>query len=205
MLANPVTTIDMDFEKRLNMGWFSRRSERHTRIKNFLIGKIYEHQPELNIAYPLEDLRDLPYEDLLELAIGCVNKELDITLGHGSDFSDKSDAKFTTSVCRNNHISKGLWTHSFAIPGTGHKEGLIRICGYNTIDDNFYFFCIPANKISGRLEIVIHYEGGVFEEPDFNFPPQKHRKWWDYECASFEEMATRKTPPNKVNKLFQII
>ena len=60
------------------------------------------------------------------------------------------------------------------------------------------------DKLNGKLEIVIHYKGGVFEEPDLNYRPERHRKWWDYECASFEEMSSITTPPNKINKLFQI-
>ena len=204
MLANPVTNIGMDFETRLKMDWFSRRAEQNEIIKDFLLDKIYYHQPEIDVAYSKDFLRNLTYEDLLELAIGCVNKDIAITLGHGSDFSDKSDAKFTTSNFRNNHVLRGMWTHSFAVPGTKHKEGLVRICGYNTIDKQFYFFCIPADKVNGKLEIVIHYKGGVFEEPDLNYRPERHRKWWDYECASFEEMSSITTPPNKINKLFQI-
>lgn len=204
MLANPVTTTDMDFEERLKMDWFSRRAEHHQTIKDFLLDKIYYYQPEMNIAFEEEFLRNLPYEDLLELAIGCVNKDVTITLGQGSDFSDKSDAKFTTSCFRNNDKVRGTWLHSFSVPGTKHKEGLVRICGYNTIDKKFYFFCIPANEIQGKLEIVIHYKNGLYEKPNFDYAPARHRKWWDYECASFEEMAKIKKPPSKINQLFQI-
>ena len=192
MLANPVTNIGMDFETRLKMDWFSRRAEQNEIIKDFLLDKIYYHQPEINVVYSKDFLRNLTYEDLLELAIGCVNKDIAITLGYGSDFSDKSDSKFSTSQFRNNNIRRGTWTHSFAVPGTNHKEGLLRICGYNTIDKQFYFFCIPAYKIIGRLEIIIHYKSNVFEEPNFNYCPNRNRKWWNYECASFEEMASTK-------------
>ena len=65
-------------------------------------------------------------------------------------------------------------------------------------------FLIIIDIILRRIEIVIHYKGGVFEEPDLNYRPERHRKWWDYECASFEEMSSITTPPNKINKLFQI-
>lgn len=204
MLANPVTTTDMDFEERLKMDWFSRRAEQNEIIKDFLLDKIYYHQPEIDVVYTAEFLRNLTYEDLLELAIGCVNKDITITLGYGSDFDDYSDAKFTTSQFRNNDKKRGSWTHTFSVPGTKHKEGLVRICGYNTIDKKFYFFCIPANEIQGKLEIVIHNKSGLYEKPNFDYGPERHRKWWDYECASFEEMAKIKKPPSKINQLFQI-
>ena len=50
MLANPVTTIGMDFETRLKMDWFSRRAEQNEIIKDFLLDKIYYHQPEIDVA-----------------------------------------------------------------------------------------------------------------------------------------------------------
>ena len=42
MLANPVTTTDMNFEERLKMDWFSRRAEHIEIIKDFPLNKNYK-------------------------------------------------------------------------------------------------------------------------------------------------------------------
>ena len=85
---------------RLNSNWYIKRINQNTAITKFLINKILKHKTKV---FSKEQLKSLPYEDLLEIAIASVNKKISIVLGSGRDFSNNMDAKF--SIVR--HHSRG--------------------------------------------------------------------------------------------------
>jgi hypothetical protein len=187
--------------ERLKLDWYLKRLTQNKRIKEFLISKIVESNTDLGM--PIEELAVLNYEDLFELAVACVNKSISITLGANKDYSDKSDAKFAISQFRNNNKIKGCWTNSISIKGSYCKEGPLRVCAYNTLADKFHFFFIPHSEFqhiskNGVIEIIIEQVNGCFYEPDFNGQPSYHRKWWQYEVETFEEMCNLK--PGNVRK-----
>lgn len=182
--------------ERLKLDWYNKRLTQNKRIKDFLISKIKESGTDLGI--PLKDLLVLNYEDLFELAVACVNKSISITLGANKDYDDMSDAKFAISQFRNNNKTKGCWTNSIAIKGSYWKEGPLRVCAYNTLADKFHFFFIPHQEFqhiskNGVIEIIIEQVSGYYHEPDFDGIPSLHRKWWNREVDTFEEMCTRKS------------
>ena len=188
-------------KERLKLEWYEKRLTQNIRIKKFLISKIEESNTDLGI--PLKDLTALNYEDLFELAVACVNKSISITLGANKDYNDKSDAKFAISQFRNNNINRGTWTNSIAIKGSYWKEGPLRVCAYNQIADTFHFFFIPHSEFqhiskNGVIEIIIEQVNGYYHEPDFTGVPSLHRKWWQYEVDTFEEMCNLK--PGDVRK-----
>lgn len=192
-------------KERLKLEWYEKRLAQNIRIKKFLISKIEESNTDLGI--PLKDLTALNYEDLFELAVACVNKSISITLGANKDYNDKSDAKFAISQFRNNNINRGTWTNSIAIKGSYCKEGPLRVCAYNQIADKFHFFFIPHSKFqhiskNGVIEIIIEQVNGYYHEPDFTGVPSLHRKWWQHEVDTFEEMCTllADTIPTKKNQ-----
>lgn len=181
-------------EERLKLEWYQHRHSQNKRIKEFLIDRIKSSNTDLGI--PLNELPILNYEDLFELAVACVNKSISITLGSNKDYNDSSDAKFAISQFRNNNINKGIWTNSIAIKGSYEKEGPLRICAYNQLADKFHFFFIPHSAFqhiskNGVIEIIIEQESGCFHEPAFCGVPKKHRKWWKYEEATFEDMCNK--------------
>ena len=63
---------------RLKEHWYSKRIKQNKNIKNHLIGLIDEHK---NSEFPWTktELRQLNYEDLLEIAIATANKKISIT------------------------------------------------------------------------------------------------------------------------------
>jgi hypothetical protein len=190
----------MTNNQRLKLNWYDKRLNQNKKIKNFLTDKVLEHEPD--IGYSKNKLMYLNYEDLLELAIACVNKKLSITLGEGKDYCDLSDSKAVISQFRNNNKAKAQWTNSMAVTGVSCKEGGLRVLGYNVLADNFHFFYIPFNAfqhISSVIEIIIErgtYWGG---EPEFTGTPDRSRSWWNYEVDTFEDMCLA-SPIQSVSK-----
>lgn len=181
--------------ERLKLDWYNKRLTQNKRIKDFLISKIKESGTDLGI--PLKDLSVLNYEDLFELAVACVNESISITLGANKDYDDKTDAKFAISQFRNNDKRRGSWTNSISIKGSYWKEGPLRVCAYNSLADRFHFFFIPHEEFqhiskNGVIEIIIEQVSGYYHEPDFNGIPSTHRKWWNFEVDTFEEMCNAK-------------
>jgi hypothetical protein len=193
--------------ERLKTEWYLKRLTQNKRIKEFLISKIKESNT--NLGLPLDELVVLNYEDLFELAVACVNKSICITLGAKKDYDDFSDAKFAISQFRNNNKSRGTWTNSISIKGSYEKEGSLRICAYNQLADTFHFFFIPHIEFqhiskTGVIEIIIEQVNGYHHEPDFAGVPKYHRKWWEWEADTFEEMcnATLETFKKKDRTVF---
>ncbi len=178
---------------RLKLEWYKRRAATKKRIKQFFVGKIIEHCPD--IGMPEEDLYMLNYEDLCELAIACANQAITIILGTGQDYDDTSDAKVVVSQDRHNNAKTGSWHLSWRIKGCQHKLGPLRVVAYNHIEDEFYFFYIPHNTFRNRdvVEITIQRENGTYFPPKFTGNPEasKHLKYWSCREPTFEEMAQR--------------
>jgi len=130
-------------------------------------------------------------ERLVELAISDVSGiKMDST--HGRDHEDGSDTKTVVSVMRNNQAALGRWTNSFTIRNVKTKTGALRIVAYNKFLDDFHYFFIPKSAYGNdvnQVEIVIEQVNGCYSDPNFNGVPSKHRKWWEYEVRSFEEMC----------------
>lgn len=131
---------------------------------------------------------------IVELAMAKVGG-YDITSIDGQDFSDGSDAKSTTSSARNNDVKRGAWMNSFEVRKVGTKVGALRILAYNKILDKFHYFFIPRNAykhLKQNLTIVIETYTTKTGEPLFTGIPNTDKKFWEYECATFEEMATKR-------------
>lgn len=183
----------MPHTQRLRLDWYQRRAEVNHKFKEFFINKIYQHCPDIGMC-PAK-LYALGYEDLCELAIASVNKNLTIIHGTGQDFNDTSDAKTAVSQSRNNNKKIGSWYHSIAISGVKKKVGPLRVVAYNHILDDFHFFYIPRDKFRGKtkVEITIERVVGRFHAPTFTGTWQQgyHIKWRDCEKTTFEEICLR--------------
>ena len=101
------------------------------------------------------------------------------------DVSDGSEAKI--SSVRTSGYGK---LYGAPIKGVSGKTGLLRIQVYERKQDQFYYFCIPRyayEHIPRTSNIEIPFE--------LNGTPRKiplrsvKRNWWNYEVATFEEMA----------------
>ena len=130
-------------------------------------------------------------ERLVELAISKVgNIAMDST--SGQDLADTTDVKTVVSGIRNNNKRKGAWMHSFPISGVAGKNGALRVVAYNKLSDQFHYFFIPHDEYQHckhTVEIVVERVHGVYDQPNFDGTPTRHRKWWKYECASFKDMC----------------
>jgi hypothetical protein len=152
---------------------------------------------EIAVYRDLVDTGEIQIESVLENAIAVVGG-LQRVAGHGYDFCDKSDAKKTTSVARNNNAERGQWAHSMPVRRVCAKIGGLRIMGYNSITDQFHYFCIPNYafshllKASSVLEIVIERYTNYAGNQTFTGIPGRHQKWWSFEVPSFHAMATHK-------------
>jgi hypothetical protein len=133
-------------------------------------------------------------ERLVELAISKVGGiEMDST--HGQDHADGTDTKTVVSSIRNNNKRKGVWTHSFNVRKIASKTGPLRVVAYNKLLDSFHYFFIPHNAFqhcSNVVEIIAEQTSGKYFQPQFDGTPMRHRKWWQYEVATFEEMCNIK-------------
>jgi hypothetical protein len=130
-------------------------------------------------------------ERLVEIAISNLSGiAMDST--HGRDHADGSDTKTVVSVMRNNEIARGGWTNSFTIRNVKTKTGALRIVAYNKLQGKFHYFFIPKEAYGdtvNQVEIVIEKVSGCASQPNFTGNPSTHRKWWNYEVASFEELC----------------
>ena len=138
---------------------------------------------------------------VVELAMSKVGG-YEITSIDGQDFSDGSDAKSVTSNARNNNPKLGVWTNSFEVPKVATKIGALRIIAYNKILEKFHYFYIPRNAfkhLKGSLSINIETFTSRIGEPLFTGIPDLNKKFWEYECSSFIEMAMRKENESTIN------
>jgi hypothetical protein len=184
---------------RYNKLWYDKRILQNSRMQTFLIDIIKKHK-EIDFPWDLSELRFLKNEDLAEIAVATVNKNLSIVLGMGQDYSDGSDIKCITNMARNNikcQKNTGLshWTNSYFVPGLKDKVGSIRVVAYNTHLNKFEFFYFPEGIVNGREMIEIPIETyrlrqGVIPSFTGKLANGKRSKWFDYRCKDFEQLAT---------------
>ncbi len=131
---------------------------------------------------------------VVEMAIAKVGGHSIVSI-NGQDFCDGSDAKSVVSAARNNNIARGKWMNTFAVRRVQSKTGPLRIVAYNKYQDRFHYFFIPRaayQHLKGQLEICIEDYTLWSGQPTFTGIPNTSRKWWNYECRTFEEMCKKK-------------
>lgn len=127
---------------------------------------------------------------LLEMAMSNVGGFAMVSIS-GMDFCDWSDAKGVVSSDRIMIKKQGVWRNSFLVDNVKSKKGALRIMAYNKKLDKFHYFYIPRHAyehINSKLEIVIETYTSE-NEPQWTGIPNRNYKFWEYECASFEEMC----------------
>lgn len=138
------------------------------------------------------DLGLIQRERLVELAATRLGIfEMDSV--SGQDFNDGSDLKTVVSCIRNNDHERGCWLHSFPVRKIQSKNGALRIIAFNKFLKKFHYFFIPHSEYRNLkiLEIVVESFSGLSSPPEFTGLPKKHRKWWDFEVESFEDLCNR--------------
>lgn len=163
-------------EVRYRAPWYTKRIAQNRQIVKFLIDRILQHS-EPDFPWSKSDLKYLKYDDLLEIAIATVNKNLEITLGAGSDYSNNVDAKF--SVVRKNGTAKNP-QYSALISGCQNKEHVFA-CVYEENKEKFYFFSFP-----------VHLKQHSIPFDRDSFEPRLDNYMWQYKYDTFEEMALSK-------------
>jgi hypothetical protein len=156
---------------RLKEEWYSKRIKQNEIIKTHLIGLIEKYQ---NSTFPWtkKELSYLNYEDLLEIAIATANKNVSITLGSGSDFTNGRDAKF--SIVRSYSYGK---SYAAGITKCDTKDHILA-CVYEGIQEKFYYFSFP----SMMSEHTIPFDKVTGE-------PKTKNPMWDYCYTDFKKMA----------------
>jgi hypothetical protein len=189
-----------------NSKLFLRRDEMATtdNAVKYDVRMLEEILPHLNVsANDTANLRNLVTKGWLQM--DRMVEEAMANLGnfemvsiHGMDFSDQSDAKSAVSNLRNNNKKRGMWTHSFEIRNIAVKVGALRVIGYNKILDKFHYFYIPHHAYahlkkskSSAVSICIEQYTKYGEEPEWTGIPKTSRMFWEYECATFEEMCLK--------------
>lgn len=184
---------------RLKSEWYGKKADQNKRFSEMLRAVINKHKHKCNFQLSDEQLLNLDYADLAEIAIATVNGSLSIVLGKGKDFSDASDAKCVVSQARNNvkrnKYGKACWMHSCQVSGVTDKEGALRVIVYNTIIKDFEYYFIPYNSYSRNmkvLEIILERANlPPGEVPKFTGVATTNSKWHKFKCSSFEDMAMR--------------
>jgi hypothetical protein len=165
-------------ENRYNKIWYDKRIKQNQNIKNFLIDKIFHHK-EKGLNWNREELFSLNYEDLFEIAVAAVNKNINIVLGDGQDWSCGTDGK--VSVARLNNYGQ---SYSALVKSRNKKH--IRALIYEGIQEKFYFFNFPVKLI--EHSIPFNVDTG---EPKRYTRNGCNTMWYHWECQSFEEMAIK--------------
>lgn len=159
--------------------WYQKRINQNAKIKQHLLNIIHAHA-EADFPFDISELNYLNYEDLLEIAVAAVNKDVAITLGEGSDLSNGADCKF--SIVRAHNRGRG-YTAGIKCK---HKD-FVYACVYENIQDKFYYFAFPT----------IISEHSIPFDPNTGQPKRQTKMgenhMWTWECATFEEMAMAAT------------
>jgi hypothetical protein len=144
---------------------------------------------------------------VVEMAIATAGGHTIVSV-NGQDFCDGSDAKSVVSNARNNSPSRGMWKNTFAIRRVQSKKGPLRIVAYNKFQDCFHYFFIPYQSyqhLTKEIEICIENYTVHAGEPTFMGIPDISKKWWNYECKTFEEMCKKVDRSEKMfNDLFSL-
>ena len=157
--------------------------------------------PHLDVpAEEVENMRTLAAKGWLQMdriveQAMAIKGSFELVSIFGMDFSDRSDAKSVVSTMRNNNKNRGQWTNSFEIRNIATKVGALRVIAYNKLLDKFHYFYIPRNAyvhLNHTLTITIerftHWGEG---EPAWTGVPKKNTLFWEFECATFEDMCQR--------------
>lgn len=163
-------------ETRYKKSWYDKRIKQNRIIKTHLIDIIQKHK-ELELNWTEDDLFCLNYEDLFEIAVASVNKNCDIVLGTGQDWSCGRDGK--VSIARFNSYGKH---YTAGIPGCKNKKHILALV-YEGMQEKFYYFNFP----SYRTEHSIPFDVQTGEPKRYTRDGQN---WmWNFEHNSFEEMV----------------
>lgn len=164
----------MSTNERYNQPWYEKRICQNRNIKDHLIKIIRKHREE-DFPWIEEKLVYLNYEDIFEVAVAAVNKDISITLGMGQDISNGYDCKFSI-VRMNGGIKQPQYTAG--ITGCKNKKAILA-CVYEGIQEKFYYFAFPVSF--GEHSIPFNRQTGN--------PLRTNYMWQKYECKTFEEMA----------------
>ena len=166
----------------------------------YQVRMLEEILPYLNVpATDVANLRSLvakgwlQMDRIVEEAMSNVGN-FEMVSVHGMDFSDRSDAKTAVSNMRNNNKKRGIWTHSFVIRKVFTKVGALRVVAFNKILDKFHYFYIPHHAyahLTSSLDIQVERYAKRGEEPNWTGVPNRNLKFWEYECATFQEMCNK--------------
>ena len=168
-----------NIDKKYNTDWYNKRIKQNKTIKTFLIDKILFHK-EKELDWTKEELLYLNYEDLFEIAVAAVNKNISITLGKGQDWNSGSDGK--VSIVRLNNYGRS-YSASVKVKNKKHIRALI----YEGKQDKFYFFNFPATLKEHSIPFDLHTG-----HPKKNLSGKKPNEMWNkWQCNSFEEMALK--------------
>ena len=164
---------------RLANEYFRKRARQQIQFANYLLPYVEKYRDD-SLTLTERELRALPYEDLFELAIAVVNKNLTIesysATNKGFDYSDKSDAK--CSIARKH--GKGNFIIDASVTGITAKVGTLRVL-VNAFGD-FYTFVFPKSSYEHLTYSI--------EIPFKNYnKPSRSNEWWKYEVNNFEEMC----------------
>lgn len=170
----------MQSNERFNYDWYQKRINQNSKIKQHLVEKIKQHADK-SFPFDIDSLSHLNYEDLLEIAVATVNKQVGITLGTGSDLSNGADCKF--SIVRTHNYGQ---TYSASIKTKNKK--FIYACVYEGIQNKFYYFAFPA--MVAEHSVPFDKQTG---EPRLSSLRGGVNPMWTWKCDTFEEMATYNT------------
>lgn len=182
----------MQLKERFNADWYQKRIQDNRKVKQHLIAKIREHAT-LEFPFDFDELTHLNYEDLLEIAVATVNKQVKITLGEGSDLSNGADCKFSIARVHN-------YGRSYSSGVKCKNKKFVYACVYERIQDRFYYFAFPTEFKEHSIPFNL-YTG----EPK-RYGRGGKNIMWTWECESFEQMACTNThmqvKPTKAKNLF---
>jgi hypothetical protein len=173
---NPVDSVPAAVltteRERFKADWYDKKHKQNSIIKRHLIDIINQYKGP-GFPWTTEELKELGYEDLLEIAVPVCNKHITITLGAEKDWSNFADGK--VSIVRKN--GKECKSYSALVSGCKNKKHIF-CCVYEGIQQKFYYFSFPVSK--GQHTIPFNPITGE---------PATDNYMWNFECKTFEEMA----------------
>ena len=163
----------MEPNLRYKKKFFDKKIHQNRKLKNHLIEKILEHKEE-NFPWVEEELRNLEYCDLFEIAVAAVNKRIQVLAEVGRDWSYGADGK--VAVVRTSNYGRN---YSALITGCKGKKYILSVV-YEAHLDKFYYFAFPAKIKQHTIPFI----------RESRLPDTKNYMW-EYQRESFEDMAHR--------------
>lgn len=158
--------------QRYKKDWYDKRIKQNRNIKQHLIKVILKYK-ERALKWSDEELFCLNYEDLFEIAVATVNKNCDIVLGAGQDWSCGRDGK--VSIVRTHNYGRA---YTAGITGCSNKTHILALV-YEGIQEKFYYFSFPVQMTEHSIPF----------DPVTGDPRRDNYMWRNYECANFKEMV----------------